>query len=910
MTSLTQRATGSVLTAADNSATNNSLHTVHALAGDRSTLVAVTAVVVTRKSSPFCDVTLAAVGAQQRMPDDVIVVDADAVGAKTFGAAVDAVVSTLPDDAWLWLLHDDSAPEPDALTHLLRAIEHTRAVGVVGCKQRRWLTNFDGTPQPLPLGSASNAAQVAPLIEVGHTVSPLGRRMTGIDDTEIDQGQYDGTVDVLAVGLAGALVKVAVWRELGGTDRALGVFGDGTDLCRRALRAGQRVVVEPAAVIHHAQASLYSLRDQRAATAAGRSPLVGAPFQHRAVLLPPDGAPPDSTYGLRRRSELRHRLVHASPLLVGFAWLAMLAWAPLVAVGHLLVKRPARARGEIVAAAWNGAHVGGLFAARRRLAGVASVPRRTVRPLLASWRRVWRERQDIRLARAEAQRALTAPNDVERAELAVLAQRRRLAFAAVMLVAVGAAVAVFGPWLGDIATGGRIVGGGLLPVPVRWGQVWQAATSGWVRDGFAVAAPADPLTFALLAPTALAGGSAQVAVNLLVVSAIPLAALAAWFAAGAWVRSVVVRAVLAVVWGAALLLLGVIGGGHVGALLTMVLAPWVLLAVARMLGVQARDLLADGPGGAVDGVGGSVPGGVDAARAGIGGKKSKKLKKQVKSGSLCAAGAAGLLLAAAVAGTPVLVLFALLAAIVGVIVMPGRRRLCVYALIPTLVFFAPFWMRVADTWQQGGWLMLTAQPGFDVGGEVRPAFRGALEVSAPGLVPAVGRDMQEDGAIILHLDDVALHPSIAYALLYSDGTSLTDTAVAARPFFLAMASAEVGDRQQEARQNLAALIADLTDGQQPSVGDELAALGIGAIQTPDVDSGLAATLDAQPGLIRVTESGTALWRVEAFAASADAEAGTPLAQPPWPYRTPWLVACGIVAGLYLILAVPARRRGH
>src|SRR5690606_41840409 len=93
--------------------------------------------------------------------------------------------------------------------------------------------------------------------------TPLGRRMTGIDDDEIDQGQHDARDDVLAVGLAGALVRRTVWQELGGTDPEYGPFGDGLDLCRRARLAGHRVRVVPSAVVRHAQASLLGLRDRR-----------------------------------------------------------------------------------------------------------------------------------------------------------------------------------------------------------------------------------------------------------------------------------------------------------------------------------------------------------------------------------------------------------------------------------------------------------------------------------------------------------------------------------------------------------------------------------------------------------------------------------------------------------------------
>ncbi|HWK90627.1 MAG TPA: glycosyltransferase, partial [Luteimicrobium sp.] len=319
-------------------------------------VVTVTAVVVTRGRTRFLDATLDALARQQRAADEVVVVDVAAAestahpdlrlggarvvaaaGVRSLGEAVDRAqeVVGVPETGWLWILHDDSAPEPDALSHLLRAVEHSSAVAVAGCKQRRWPVGADGAP----------AADASMLIEVGSTVSPLGRRMTGIDDTEIDQGQHDAREDVLAVGLAGALVRAQVWAELGGTDPEPGPFGDGLDLCRRARLAGHRVVVVPDAVVKHAQASLLGLRDPEATT--------------------PDL---EASRYARRRSQLYLRLVDAPLPLLPFVWLATLLWAPFAAMYRLALKRPAHARDELVAAVVTALRLVPLYRARRRAA--------------------------------------------------------------------------------------------------------------------------------------------------------------------------------------------------------------------------------------------------------------------------------------------------------------------------------------------------------------------------------------------------------------------------------------------------------------------------------------------------------------------------------------------------------------
>lgn len=652
--------------------------------------VTVTAVVVTRGSSPYLGATLAALRAQSRTPDDVVVVDVDTApatsghqdlqlggaryvagaGARTFGEAVEAALAATgaPEHGWLWLLHDDSAPAPGALAALTRAVEHSNAVAVAGCKQRRWERGPDGAP--LDPGPADRGV----LVEVGHTVSPLGRRMTGIDDTEIDQGQHDAREDVLAVGLAGSLVRASVWRQVGGTDPAYGQLGDSTDFCLRVRLAGHRVVVVPDAVVRHAQVSLHA---------------------------------PGSS-GARRRSQLYLRLTSVAPWILPFAMLGMVAWAPFAAGYRLAMKQPDRARDELLAPLWAVFRLGPLLRARRRIARTSAVPRSVLRPLLGTWREVAAERRDRRLARHEAHRVEDALSDLEQAELQALAVRRRATLAAVVVGAVGLAAALFGPALGALASGGRLVGGALLPAGGTTATAWSAATSGWVRDGLGTAAPADPLLFVLSGLSVLAGGGLQGAVDGLLLLALPLAAVGAWAAAGTVTRSVWLRVLAALAWTAAPAFLASLDAGLLGAVLAHTLLPWTAVALVRAVGVQTTDRHRYGAG-ARDG---------SARRSG---------------GSLGAAGAGGLLLACVVAGAPALLPAAVLVLAGAVLATPRRRVYLALTLVPALVVGAPLWWTAV---RDRDWRLLTAEP---LAGSGAPAPGGAsgLELllglpSAPG----------------------------------------------------------------------------------------------------------------------------------------------------------------------------------
>ncbi|MDQ0851155.1 GT2 family glycosyltransferase [Arthrobacter sp. B3I9] len=151
-----------------------------------------------------------------------------------------------PDKDWIWLLHDDAAPAPEALAELLHAVERAPSVTVAGCKQLDW----DAERR---------------LIDVGLSTSRWAERVTLIDADELDQGQYDGRSDTFAVNSAGMLVRRDVWEDLGGFDPALPGSGDDVDFCWRNRLAGNRVVVVPAATMFHVSHRPHALGTAKAA---------------------------------------------------------------------------------------------------------------------------------------------------------------------------------------------------------------------------------------------------------------------------------------------------------------------------------------------------------------------------------------------------------------------------------------------------------------------------------------------------------------------------------------------------------------------------------------------------------------------------------------------------------------------
>ena len=149
---------------------------------------------------------------------------------------------------WVWLLHDDSEPAHDALEQLLRGAVETRSAAVLGPKIRDWADH-----------------QV--ILEAGVAIDTAGRRITGIEPREVDQGQHDGDRDCLAVGSAGMLIRRDIWDSVGGFDTGMALFREDVDFCWRVHAAGYRVRVITDAVVYHVEASA-----RRRAAGIGRPP--------------------------------------------------------------------------------------------------------------------------------------------------------------------------------------------------------------------------------------------------------------------------------------------------------------------------------------------------------------------------------------------------------------------------------------------------------------------------------------------------------------------------------------------------------------------------------------------------------------------------------------------------------------
>jgi GT2 family glycosyltransferase len=221
----------------------------------------VTAIVVTHDGVTWLSEVVASLSSQKLQPDQIIAVDNGSNDGSVkfltnagievikksrstgFGEAVAAAVSKLPpaetdsnEQEWLWILHDDCAPDRHALAKLLEAAISRPQVGIAGPKILGWYDRKH-------------------ILEVGISITENGTRWTGLEEREHDQGQHDEIKNVLAVSTAGMLIKRSLFEELGGFDPSLELFRDDIDLGWRAHIAGYSVICVGEAILYHAEAS-------------------------------------------------------------------------------------------------------------------------------------------------------------------------------------------------------------------------------------------------------------------------------------------------------------------------------------------------------------------------------------------------------------------------------------------------------------------------------------------------------------------------------------------------------------------------------------------------------------------------------------------------------------------------------
>ncbi|MFE0458261.1 glycosyltransferase [Kitasatospora sp. NPDC058965] len=479
----------------------------------------------------------------------------DPLSAEDDGLRSDGPRQTEPVE-WLWLLHDDCEPQTDALRRLLQVADTTPSAAVIGPKLRSWYDRRQ-------------------LLEVGVTIARSGRRWTGLDRREQDQGQHDQVRPVLAVSTAGMLVRRDVFEQLGGFDKALPLMRDDTDFCWRVNAAGHRVVVAPDAVLRHAEAAS---RERRAIDC-------GAAHPHRV-----DKA--GAVYTL---------LANSRGLIVPYVLLRLVLGTLLRVLTNLVGKDPRQAYDEIAGLGHELIRLPRLLLARKRRARTRSVDPlddRSLFPAPGATARLAVEgvisslgiggSDDSSIGRhGGAGEATGGDEDNEVLEVEQFALLKKLArrpapmlFAALLVFALLAGRQLLGS--------GTLLGGALLPPSDGASGLWDMYAGSWHGVGTGSTATAPPYLAVLSVLSWLLFDHAALAVTLLLVLSVPLAAVSAYLVSRPLLGSKMVRAWASATYALLPAATGAIAQGRLGTAVLMVLLPPLARAAAIAAGLGIR----------------------------------------------------------------------------------------------------------------------------------------------------------------------------------------------------------------------------------------------------------------------------------------------------------------------------------
>jgi hypothetical protein len=192
-------------------------------------------IVITKVSDADFNAALAVVRRQVYEPSPEVVIvgqdldlDDDVTAYANLEEAVRATDSSID---FLWLLHADARPRPDALAALISEIDRNEA-SLAGSKLLK-------------------AGTMDELESVGGATDVFGEPYSGLDEGEIDLQQYDVVREVAFVQSASMLVRRDLAQGLRGLDPLLPPVAAGLDFSQRTRLAGGKVISVPSSEVYH-----------------------------------------------------------------------------------------------------------------------------------------------------------------------------------------------------------------------------------------------------------------------------------------------------------------------------------------------------------------------------------------------------------------------------------------------------------------------------------------------------------------------------------------------------------------------------------------------------------------------------------------------------------------------------------
>ncbi|MFN8107635.1 MAG: glycosyltransferase [Nocardioidaceae bacterium] len=512
----------------------------------------VTTVLVSHDGARWLPAVIGGLDAQTVTPDRVLVVDTGstddslirlratghevitAPATTTYPQAVALALASLPPadpDEWIWLLHDDSNPDPECLQHLTSAArEAGPEYAAIGPKIREW-------------------PSLRRLLEVGVTITGTGQRETHLLPGEFDQGQHDNIHPSLAANTAGLLIRRSALDDLP-MDPNLPIFYTDVDLGWRMAKAGLGTVIEPRALVFHAEAARRGLRDVHA-------------VRHPRALA--------------REAAVYTMLVNCAAWAVPLRALRLLVGGLLRVAGLLLVRAVDDAIDEFMGLARGLGRLRSVAAGRK--ARKAEPRGHDARPLLAPWWLPYAHGgdfvSDIWSGFVDFVRGVVTD---EQHESSLWKRILTCPSSWALAITIIGAIIFNHTWL----TSGNLRGGALLASPQDASYWWQLWGAGWHWLGNGTTSPAAPYVGLLAFGSLFAIGSANALITSIFALAVPLSALGALVFAHRLLTSPWSRFFLIGSYALLPVVTGAVSQGRLGTVVALIVIPWAGLSALRL----------------------------------------------------------------------------------------------------------------------------------------------------------------------------------------------------------------------------------------------------------------------------------------------------------------------------------------
>jgi len=450
-----------------------------------------------------------------------------------FALSIETAVKHLATDGYLWILHDDSAPDADALEKLLREVELSPSLAVVGPKQVDW-----DDPKLIK--------------QMGLTLTRGGRLFSRVRG-EFDQGQHDHLEDVMAVGTAGALVNLEKYKQLGGFDPKAPPLAADVDFSIRARLSGGRVAIAPASKIAHQMLSMNGKRS--------RNWLGGTP----AVAI--------------RHAELYLALSYAS--FIGFAlgWLLLIPFAVLNSFVLLIQKRAGSIPAELAAAATTFMQLPRILSSRSRIRRTTSAKLRSLASLRAT-------RQELKSSNQRAKdqevskQLLAAHARGDNDEVASNANSGFLSSGAIWFALGLVALNVL--WF---PTNVAVSGSGVIPLSSNWLEIFSQAGSLNQSLGLGFVGAADPFSWVLAILSAPLFFAPSLAITLVLFLSTAIAFTGLFYLSGLITRSNSMRITASLAYSLWPALTTAIADAAFAQVVAITLLPFLIHSIAKVAGI-------------------------------------------------------------------------------------------------------------------------------------------------------------------------------------------------------------------------------------------------------------------------------------------------------------------------------------